>query len=215
MIAAGFLASAFVDYDPDLVDELMHYALMSADGLKAAMALAPSEPHTPTLEKRAVRWRLYIHRSAVMLPPEWCELVQRSSTDVLATARRLRKVSGADELRLVEALATRNSMSARAMLAVQSRMDTQVVEDVRAAFAGEADLVVAVRLEWPLRMALCMGRHMLNEWLGQWEVAISGLETMTRIDLAAEELLRGTHKSDGLGSEAEIRQVTETLRGLL
>ena len=64
-------------------------------------------------------------------------------------------------------------------------------------------------------MALCMGRHMLNEWLGQWEVAISGLETMTRIDLAAEELLRGTHKSDGLGSEAEIRQVTETLRGLL
>jgi hypothetical protein len=215
VIAVGFLASAFVDYDPDLVDELMHYALMSADGLKAAMALAPSEPHTPTLEERAVRWRLYIHRSAVMLPPEWCELVQRSSTDVLATARRLRKVSGADELRLVEALATRNSMSARAMLAVQSRMDTRVVEDVRAAFAGEADLVVAVRLEWPLRMALCMGRHMLNEWLGQWEVAISGLETMTRIDLAAEELLRGTHKSDGLGSEAEIRQITETLRGLL
>ena len=50
MITVGFLASAFVDYDPDLVDELMHYALMSADGLKAAMALAPSEPHTPTLE---------------------------------------------------------------------------------------------------------------------------------------------------------------------
>jgi hypothetical protein len=69
VITVGFLASAFVDYDPDLVDELMHYALMSADGLKAAVALAASEPHTPTLEERAVRWRLYIHRSAVMLAP--------------------------------------------------------------------------------------------------------------------------------------------------
>jgi hypothetical protein len=146
-----------VDYDPDLADELMHYALMSADGLRSAVDLAASEPHAPTIEERAVRWRLYIHRSAVMLPPEWCELVQRASTDVLANARRLRKVSGADELRLVEALAARNSMSARAMLAVQSRMDAQVVEDVRAAFAGEADLVVAVRREWPLRMALVHG----------------------------------------------------------
>ena len=40
MITVRFLASAFVVYDPDLVDELMHYALMSADGLKAAVAKA-------------------------------------------------------------------------------------------------------------------------------------------------------------------------------
>ena len=123
-----------------------------------------------------MRWRLYIHRSAVMLPPEWCELVQRASTDVLANARRLRKVSGADELRLVEALAARNSMSARAMLAVQTRMDAQVVEDVRAAFAGES---------------------------------------MTRIDLATEKLDNDARKTDELAPEATIREVTETLRGLL
>ena len=212
---SAYLASPSVDYDPDLADELMHYALMSADGLRSAVDLAASEPHAPTIEERAVRWRLYIHRSAVMLPPEWCELVQRASTDVLANARRLRKVSGADELRLVEALAARNSMSARAMLAVQTRMDAQVVEDVRAAFAGEADLVVAVRREWPLRMALCMGRHVWNEWLGQWEVAINGLESMTRIDLATEKLDNDARKTDELAPEATIREVTETLRGLL
>lgn len=212
---SAYLSSRTVDYDPDLVDELMHYALMSADGLKAAIDLAASEPHTPTIEERAVRWRLYIHRSAVMLPPDWCELVERSSTDVLAIARRLRKVTGADEIRLVEALAARNSMSARAMLAVQSRMDAQVVEDVRAVFAGEADLVVAVRREWPMRMALCMGRHLLNEWLGQWEVAISGLESMARIELATREPVDNVRRADELAPEAAIREVTETLRGLL
>ena len=81
---SAYLASPSVDYDTDLADELMHYALMSADGLRSAVDLAASEPHAPTIEERAVRWRLYIHRSAVLLPPEWCELVQRASTDVLA-----------------------------------------------------------------------------------------------------------------------------------
>ena len=85
----------------------------------------------------------------------------------------------------------------------------------RQAFAGEADLVVAVRREWPLRMALCMGRHVLNEWLGQWEVAINGLESMTRIDLATEKLDNDARKTDELAPEATIREVTETLRGLL